>query len=172
MNQSMNLSTQQALHQTLSAQMIQSLKLLQISALQLEQTIKQELEINPVLEEVLEETQELEEDTESPVEEEDVDEDLPEDGDLKVDEQEIDWEEYLSHFVGDIIAHQVGNCVRSFVDWNQQTAATMRQNMTEYLQEEIRYFPPREECQDFFNDVDEFRSDIDRMEARIQRLKQ
>ena len=55
MNQFMNLSQHQSLQQTLSPQMIQSLKLLQVTALQLEQVIKQELEINPVLEETADE---------------------------------------------------------------------------------------------------------------------
>lgn len=99
MNQSMNLSQHQALQQTLSPQMIQSLRLLQISTLQLEQMIRQELEINPVLEEAQEE--ELEQEQEEPTDEadaeenSDVDSDLPDDGDLKVEDEEIDWEEYL-----------------------------------------------------------------------------
>ncbi len=51
----MNLNLETRLQQTLSPQMIQSLKLLQVSTLQLEQLVKQELEENPVLEEVAEE---------------------------------------------------------------------------------------------------------------------
>ncbi len=93
MNQGINLSVHQGLSQTLSPQMIQSLKLLQLTSLQLEQTIKQELEINPILEE----GQELEatEETEISETEQDLDNN-DDDGDLKVEEDEIDWDEYLN----------------------------------------------------------------------------
>lgn len=100
MNQSLGLSQHQSLQQTLSPQMIQSLKLLQVTALQLEQLIKQEIEINPLLEELQEEEQveETPAETEATSEaeaEKTVDEDVPEDGELKVEQEEIDWEEYL-----------------------------------------------------------------------------
>jgi RNA polymerase sigma-54 factor len=74
------------LEQKLSFQMIQSLKLLQINTLQLEQMLKTELEMNPVLEaaEELEEEQVQEEEKTEEEEEE-----------LEVGEDEIDWEEYL-----------------------------------------------------------------------------
>jgi RNA polymerase sigma-54 factor len=99
MNQSMGLRQQQSLQQTLSPQMIQSLKLLQIPTLQLEQIIRQELEINPVLEELQEEElteeQKTEEKKEEPAAEAEVNEDAPEEGELKTDQEDIDWDEYL-----------------------------------------------------------------------------
>lgn len=96
----MNLSMDLSLQQKLSPQMIQSLKLLQVSTLQLEQMIKQELETNPVLEETLEEDMVQEEPEEKEPEKDadeagEVDDELPEDGDLQVEDDEIDWEEYL-----------------------------------------------------------------------------
>ncbi|MFP4520868.1 MAG: RNA polymerase factor sigma-54 [Fibrobacterota bacterium] len=86
-----NLSTSLSLSQKMSPQMIQSLKLLQVSTIQLEQMIKQELEINPVLEEEMEEIQEPEE---GEIEEKKEDSEEPDD--LKTDEEEVDWEEYLN----------------------------------------------------------------------------
>jgi RNA polymerase sigma-54 factor len=80
------------LQQKLSFQMIQSLKLLQVNTLQLEQLIRTELEMNPVLEAAddLEEEQEpVEEQEEKAEESEDEAEELD------VEEDEIDWEEYL-----------------------------------------------------------------------------
>ena len=47
----MKLSLNVSLRQTLAPQLIQSLKLLQMPILRLEQTIRQELAINPMLEE-------------------------------------------------------------------------------------------------------------------------
>ncbi|MCU0609812.1 MAG: RNA polymerase factor sigma-54 [Chitinispirillaceae bacterium] len=84
------------LQQKLSFQMIQSLKLLQVNTLQLEQLLKTELEMNPLLSaaEDLEleerETEELKEKDQAKEEET-----LPEEEELKVDEEAIDWETYL-----------------------------------------------------------------------------
>lgn len=80
------------LQQKLSFQMIQSLKLLQVNTLQLEQMLKTEMELNPVLE--------LTEDQEPELDEAEKPETEPEkekDGDeeLDVNEESIDWEEYL-----------------------------------------------------------------------------
>ncbi|MBN2036220.1 MAG: RNA polymerase factor sigma-54 [Chitinispirillaceae bacterium] len=84
------------LQQKLSFQMIQSLKLLQVNTLQLEQTLKTELELNPLLvasEDLELETQEPN-DGESNEEKNSPDE-AGEDADLKVDEDSVDWEDYL-----------------------------------------------------------------------------
>lgn len=84
------------LQQKLSFQMIQSLKLLQVNTLQLEQLLKTELEMNPVLEASdeleaeNEEVQELEE-KESANDEKDSEEE----SELDINEDSIDWEEYL-----------------------------------------------------------------------------
>jgi ubiquinone biosynthesis protein UbiJ len=87
------------------------------------------------------------------------------------DQMEIDWEEKLSQFVGDVSAHRVGNVARQIKSWVQQTRDTFVQNTNEYIHEEINLFPPREALRDFFQDVDELRMDVDRIEARISRLK-
>ena len=80
------------LQQKLSFQMIQSLKLLQVNTLQLEQLLKTELEMNPVLEA----TEELEDETEELQEQQEKDssEDKEEE-ELDISEDNIDWEEYL-----------------------------------------------------------------------------
>ena len=80
------------LQQKLSFQMIQSLKLLQVNTLQLEQLLKTELEMNPVLEA----EDELENETDEVQEPETKDETADEkEEELDVNEDSIDWEEYL-----------------------------------------------------------------------------
>lgn len=80
------------LQQKLSFQMIQSLKLLQVNTLQLEQLLKTELEMNPVLEAV----DETQEEIDATSEQEEVKEpDTEEKEELQTDEDKIDWEEYL-----------------------------------------------------------------------------
>ncbi len=83
---------------------------------------------------------------------------------------DIDWEEQLSHFAGDVTAHQVGNVVRGANTWREQTQEILAQNIAEYLQEESRHLPRREEVEAFLSQVDVLRSDADRLSARVRRL--
>ncbi len=87
-------------------------------------------------------------------------------------ELDIDWEEQLSKVTGDIIAHQVGKFMRSMNAWAKQSVGGLKQDITEYVQEEVRWLPVRVEVQDFFKQVDETRDAVERMAVRIQRLKQ
>jgi RNA polymerase sigma-54 factor len=81
------------LQQKLSFQMIQSLKLLQVNTLQLEQLLKTEMEMNPLLE--ASEDLELEEQADLKEEEKKEPDEAGEDTELKVDEDSVDWENYL-----------------------------------------------------------------------------
>ncbi|MDF2866713.1 MAG: Sterol-binding domain protein [Gammaproteobacteria bacterium] len=83
----------------------------------------------------------------------------------------IDWEEQLAHYCGDNMASQLADCFYSVKDWQQETKQAFTQNFSEYLQEEIRHFPPREEVYDFGQDVAELRLATDRLQARMQRLE-
>lgn len=85
---------------------------------------------------------------------------------------DIDWEEITSHYVGDTVAHQIGNLVRGVRDWRRQAHDTLRQDAAEYLQEEARLLPRKEHVDEFMSAVDTLRADVDRMEKRIQRLQE
>ncbi|MEZ5534764.1 MAG: SCP2 sterol-binding domain-containing protein [Thiolinea sp.] len=88
-----------------------------------------------------------------------------------INEVDIDWEELLSHAVGDIVAHQAGQLAREGKDWLDDTTQAMRMNTSEYLQEESRLLPAEAEISLYLDEVDNLRSDIDRIEARVQRLQ-
>lgn len=83
---------------------------------------------------------------------------------------QVDWEEGLSTWVGDVPAHQIGNLVRGAGAWGKQAAAAFQRNVSEYLREEARDLPNRSEVERFMDDVDRLRSDVDRLEARLERL--
>jgi ubiquinone biosynthesis protein UbiJ len=87
-----------------------------------------------------------------------------------IDELDIDWEGHLAHFTGDVVAHQVGSLFRKGLAFQQQLGKSLQKNLTEYLQEEVRLFPPREEVNDFFNDLDHLVLDVERLEAQINLL--
>lgn len=88
------------------------------------------------------------------------------------DELEIDWEEYISKWTGDVPAYQAGRFLRDLKRVGLRIRKTVSYNLNEYLHEEINFFPPVEQLENFFHDVDELRMDVDRLDARIQKLKE
>ena len=53
--------------------------------------------------------------------------------------------------------------------WFKQSLNTTATDIREYLHEEKRCFPPREEIEDFFDDVHELALQVERLEARLTR---
>lgn len=102
------------------------------------------------------------------------------DGDMRIAEQfsdilrevDIDWEEILSKLVGDIIANQAGQTARATTGWIKDSFASLQMNTGEYLSEESHLTPTKTEIEAFISNVDIIRSDIDRLEARINNLQQ
>ncbi len=87
-----------------------------------------------------------------------------------LDDMEIDWEEQLARFTGDITAHQIGRAAGHAGRLLRNGRATLEQDLGEYLQEELRVLPARVEVENFSTDVDTIRADVDRLELRIRRL--
>lgn len=88
------------------------------------------------------------------------------------DKLEIDVEEQVSHYTGDIIAHQLGRIVRTGQKRARQTLESFRLNLTEYIQEETRSLPAKPEIDIFYRYVDQIRADCDRLQSRVERLLQ
>ncbi len=82
-----------------------------------------------------------------------------------------DLEEELSNIIGDIAAHQVGSALRALHSFGSRTVDTLRQNTSEFLQEESRMMPSRLEVRSFCNAVDEARDAVERAAARLKRLE-
>ncbi len=123
MNLGLDLSLK--LQQKLSFQMIQSLKLLQVNTLQLEQMLKTELQMNPVLE-ITEELEEAQEDTENTEEQEE--------SDLEVGEDEVDIEEYLEE------GFDLGYSRSEEVDSNRErheSTVVYQQSLEEHLAKQL-----------------------------------
>ncbi len=85
---------------------------------------------------------------------------------------DLDWEEPLARLFGDPIGHEIGRAARAAFNWHRQAFKTFGLNTAEYLQEEARLLPVRYEVEMFLNGVDGARADVDRLAARIQRLKE
>lgn len=85
---------------------------------------------------------------------------------------DIDWEEVLSHYTGDVVAHTVGQCVEGLQKWFNRGAHSFKVSLTEYVQEELRYFPSVAEMNDFMDEVDELKHDLDRLSLRLAQYLQ
>ena len=85
---------------------------------------------------------------------------------------EIDWQEPLAKTFGDPIGHTLASGLQSFSRWLINTSRSTRQDISEYLQEEIKVTPPAAEQQLFFEQIDQTRSKTDRLAARIRKLEQ
>lgn len=101
-------------------------------------------------------------------------------GDLTVAQQfsniartlDIDWEEKLSHWVGDIAAHRIGRFVRGTSAEIKVAQEQFSQAVTEYMKYESGLFPAKEEVDDFLTEIDNVRLAMDRLEAKINQLTQ
>lgn len=81
---------------------------------------------------------------------------------------DINWEEELSKFTGDAIAHQAIYSLRQIKQFGRDTSSSLGAMVTEYLQEESKLLPTAYEVESFMQDVDELRLRVDRLEARIK----
>ena len=86
------------------------------------------------------------------------------------DEMDIDWEGHLAHFTGDVVAYQIGSLVRRGREFKNKLSNSLSVNVTEYLQEELRSLPPKEELDDFYDDVDKLSEDTERLAAQLNWL--
>ncbi|SRR5690554_6474563 len=86
-------------------------------------------------------------------------------------ELDIDLEEQVSRFTGDVVAHQIGSLARGGLDWLARTRNSFERNLGEYLTEEADQLATRAEIESFLSDVDRLRQAADRFEARLRTLE-
>lgn len=104
--------------------------------------------------------------------------DLTIEGDLELGEElrnvlqamDIDWEEQLAKYSGDVIAHQVGNVARKVLNWGKEQTQNVSEDLTDYLQEEAHILPTQHEINEFIEEVNDVRHAVDRLEKRFEEL--
>lgn len=84
---------------------------------------------------------------------------------------DIDWEEWASRYVGDVVAYRAGRFAESVRDWAENSRRQFQQDVGEYLQEEVRLLASRERVTRLMNDIDATRSDVERLAQRVKRLR-
>jgi ubiquinone biosynthesis protein UbiJ len=84
---------------------------------------------------------------------------------------DIDLEEVVAPITGDSVAHQLGRVGRQFSDWLGDTSTSLKQNTSEYLQEEVNILAPNSEIKRFCAEVEALREQTDRLDARMAILE-
>jgi len=88
-----------------------------------------------------------------------------------LDQLDLDWEEWLSGFTGDLVAFKAGSLIRSFSSWGKDALKTLELDAHEYIQDEGQLSPHSAELEEFTDNISQLRDDTARLEARISRLK-
>lgn len=83
---------------------------------------------------------------------------------------DIDWEEMLSQFTGDIIGHQAAQLIRAKLSWAKDRAKSGQRLTSEFLTEELKTVPGKVELNDFYQQVDNLRLAVDRAAARVEKI--
>ena len=83
---------------------------------------------------------------------------------------ELDWEAPLVDTLGDVVGHQVAEVLRGLFTWGRQASSSFIRQLEEFIHEEARLAPPREEVEDFYRDLETLNQRVDRLEARVRRL--
>lgn len=81
-----------------------------------------------------------------------------------------DWDRPFAQFFGEVAGHQIAKGLRGALSWGRATAKAMLLNSTEYLREESRDLVAPGELAEFVDEVDRTRDDVERLEARIERV--
>ncbi len=84
---------------------------------------------------------------------------------------DIDWEEVLSQYSGDILAVQIHRKARQAGEYFKQNLQALMQTSSEYLREEARLTPTLPEFERFQQQITAVRQDADRCEARMYQLQ-
>jgi ubiquinone biosynthesis protein UbiJ len=85
---------------------------------------------------------------------------------------ELDWEYELSRWLGPLASQLLGSHIRSQANWTGKTLDSLRLNLADYLNEESRSLVGQHEADARFAEVDRLKLDLDRLDARIERIIQ
>jgi len=87
-------------------------------------------------------------------------------------ELDLDWEEALSHYTGDILAYRIHRQARGARDWLRQSIGSLSQTSSEYLREEVRLTPTQIEFERFQQQTTLLKQDVERAEVRLRHVLQ
>ncbi|WP_318510898.1 ubiquinone biosynthesis accessory factor UbiJ [Photobacterium leiognathi] len=81
-----------------------------------------------------------------------------------------DFEDKLSEYIGDVVAHTLVSSVKSGSRFIRQGIKNRQRDLAEVITEEWRLLPQPLEMMHFCDQVDDLKSDVARFEARLNQL--
>jgi ubiquinone biosynthesis protein UbiJ len=85
---------------------------------------------------------------------------------------DLDWEYELQRWLGPIATPLLGGHLRNSARWTRESLASLSHNLAEYLAEESRTLVGQREAEARFAELDQTKQDLERLEARFERLAQ
>lgn len=82
-----------------------------------------------------------------------------------------DFEAAFARVFGDVLGVQIAKALKSALQRGRSEAGRLARDVSEYLVEERRDLVGSEEQKAFFDDVDELRDDVERLAARVNKLR-
>ena len=86
------------------------------------------------------------------------------------DLSEVDWEEALSHYTGDVVAFRLGEAARQGWRRLRRNLSDVEQDTADLLRDELMVAPAQAEIDVFLAEVDGVRDDVERLAQRVARL--
>jgi ubiquinone biosynthesis protein UbiJ len=83
----------------------------------------------------------------------------------------LDWEEELSHFIGDPLAFKIGDIVRSKKKKMKKSLPHLKEDLQQYLHFDRKILPDKDTLNNFYEDVDVLLTKADRLSTRLTRLE-
>jgi ubiquinone biosynthesis protein UbiJ len=83
---------------------------------------------------------------------------------------DLDWEYQLSRWLGPLGSQLLGTNLRHSAQWTQGSLERLRLNLADFLSEESRTLVGQREAQARFDELDQLKLSLDRLEARVARL--
>lgn len=88
-----------------------------------------------------------------------------------IQQLDIDWEEWLSVYLGDIAAHELGRQGRRFGRWAQRVRQSMLRNTREYILYENQALVGNDELLALTKAIQDSAEELTKLDQRIQRLQ-
>ncbi|MBT7951215.1 MAG: hypothetical protein HN764_06305 [Gammaproteobacteria bacterium] len=85
---------------------------------------------------------------------------------------DLDWEEQLSKWFGDTLAHKMGRFIRGVGTFARDSGNKLQMDVSEYLRYESETTLHKTEVDEFISAVDTLRNDTERLKLRISKLEQ
>ena len=90
---------------------------------------------------------------------------------VTVQSLDVDWQDYLTPILGDVLSNELGEIHGNAKKWGQSAGSSMHRGVRDYLSEEARLVPSELELDSFSNRLDQLRLRIDRVTAKAELLQ-